>query len=481
MYQIRFRFLAVAATVGCGLCSFAGGVSAAPPLQVGFAEVDITPDISGDKKVWIAGYGQNRAAEGVHDPLMARAIVYSDGNKQIAMAAVDLVGLQYDAVKLIRDQLPELDYVMVASTHNHEGPDVLGLWGPSVFRSGIDPEYIQMVVKRTAEVIRLASKNMVPVTAKFGTKRDDSLVRDSREPYVRDGVLRAVRFQRMDNGKDHGMLVAWSSHPESMGSGNKQITADFPHATVAMLKKHYECPVIYFTSDCGGLMAPPRDGVVRDEEDNELHEGDFEYCRVYGEQVGQLSIEAIDSASPLKMTPLAFAAKPISVPMENKLYIMGKVAGLLKRDAFAWTGDHNERRDLAKGASVQQSAALETEVSYLRMGELSIAGIPGEIYPELVYGQIQEPADPGADFPDAPLEKSVVELVPDEKFLLIGLANDEIGYIIPLRQWDEFSPYAYGREKSQYGEENSVGKQAAPVLMMALEERVAEVTAAVPE
>jgi len=70
-----------------------------------------------------------------------------------------------------------------------------------------------------------------------------------------------------------------------------------------------------------------------------------------------------------------------------------------------------------------------------------------------------------------------VDLIPGKKFLLIGLANDEIGYIVPLRQWDEQAPYAYGKTKSQYGEENSVGKQAAPILMKALENRVNEVIA----
>ena len=76
------------------------------------------------------------------------------------------------------------------------------------------------------------------------------------------------------------------------------------------------------------------------------------------------------------------------------------------------------------------------------------AAIPGEIYPELVYGKIQEPIDPGADFQDAAKEKSVAELLPVDKWLLFGMANDEIGYIIPKRQWDRRKPFAYGRKKS---------------------------------
>ncbi len=67
-----------------------------------------------------------------------------------------------------------------------------------------------------------------------------------------------------------------------------------------------------------------------------------------------------------------------------------------------------------------------------------------------------------------------MKLLPSDKAMLIGLANDELGYIIPRRQWDNAAPFAYGRKKSQYGEENSCGPQMAAVLMGALEHRVQE-------
>ena len=60
------------------------------------------------------------------------------------------------------------------------------------------------------------------------------------------------------------------------------------------------------------------------------------------------------------------------------------------------------------------------------------------------------------------------ELIPDARWLLLGLANDEIGYIIPRRQWDQAAPYAYGRSQPQYGEVNSCGPEVAPLVMQAL-------------
>ena len=76
------------------------------------------------------------------------------------------------------------------------------------------------------------------------------------------------------------------------------------------------------------------------------------------------------------------------------------------------------------------------------------------------------------DYPNAPLEPTVQELMPSDQWMLFGLANDEIGYIIPRRQWDQAPPFAYGRTKAQYGEINSCSDQVAPIIMQALSEQV---------
>jgi hypothetical protein len=116
--------------------------------------------------------------------------------------------------------------------------------------------------------------------------------------------------------------------------------------------------------------------------------------------------------------------------------------------------------------------AVRTEVAVIRLGELYIAGIPGEIYPELVYGKVVETVEEGADFPDAPREPAWIDLVPSPKWILLGLANDEIGYIIPRRQWDRAAPFAYGRSQPQYGEINSCGPEVAPIIMRVLADLV---------
>lgn len=475
MTSASLRLLAVCATAGaCLFTSF----DRARAVDVGFSVVDITPDVAGKKPVWIAGYGQNRRATGVHDPLFTRAIVLRDGKEKVALVAVDVVGLQYPTVKEIRAGLPGFKYVLVASTHNHEGPDTVGLWGPSPIASGVDKEWVASMVAKTIQAVKDAEAAAVPAKASYGTAQDDTLLRDSRIPQVFDGVLRALRFTAADDGRTLGLVVQWNCHPECMGSENTQITADFPWATIETLEKKYDdCPIVYFSGAVGGLMAPPRDGRIKNAEGQTLGEGDFEFCRLYGEEVGNLAAQAIETSTPLALSPIAVAAKPISVPMANPVYQMGRMLGILKRDGFVWTGNSDEVGPLLKRGKSKELPAAETEVSYIRLGDLHIAGMPGEIYPESVYGQYQEPVEPNADFADAPLEPSIESLMPGDKWLMIGLANDELGYVVPKRQWDDVAPFAYGRDDKQYGEVNSIGPETAPLLMRALQNRVQEASA----
>lgn len=474
MYRLPMAGLLAAAV----LVSLRTGTSTADDstdkVSVGFALADVTPDVKA-RPVWIAGYGQNRRATGVHDPLYARALVADDGKKKVALVSVDVVGLQYPTVQEIRGKLEGFDYVLVASTHNHEGPDVIGIWGPSPFRSGVDPKYLAELVDKTVAAVNEADKARAPVTARYGTAEDERLVRDSREPYVKDGVIRVVRFDGA-GGTPHCLLVNWTCHPEALSSRNTQLTADFPSYVIRDLQKKYNCPVIYFSGAVGGLMAPPRD-VYKRADGSPLDDGNFEYAERLGSDVAKLAVEAVEGASPVQLAPIAVSAKPIAVPLENPLYRVAQLAGILKREGVLWTGNPEEIGTPFEPTSGDDTPAGVTEVVYLRLGEVDIAGIPGELYPELVYGRCQDPPDPSADFPDAPAEPAVVDTLPSDKFLLLGLANDELGYIIPKRQWDSKPPFAYGRDKDQYGEENSCGPQIAPILLEALKRRVSEATA----
>ena len=467
----RFRLLrpCLLIAVVIGTTSIVG---AADTLEAGMGVANITPKLDPGQPIWLAGKDHNRAATGVHDPLYARALVLRAGGRKIALVSVDSIGLPYPSVQRARAQLKDFAYVLVASTHSHESPDVIGVWGPSPAVSGVVPDYVRLVETKTVEAVRQADAAAVGVRAEYGTADDQSLLADYRLPEVYDSVLRVLRFVRLSDGKAHGLLVQWNSHGVEP-KNNLLVSRDFMGVTVDRLEKRHGCHVVYFQGAIGGLMGTPEPSSLI-AKSGQTPTDSFDFIRICGEAIAGLADRALKDARPITLTPLEVFARPITIPMANEGFRAARAGGVLPRPVYAWTGRRDERGDEIALGKTDGAQAMETEVAYLRLGKLDVAAIPGELYPELVYGTFQEPADTSADFPAAPLEQPIARILPSAKLLVLGLANDEIGYIVPKRQWDVLPPFAYGRTRAQYGERNSVGPETARMLMEALADRVAE-------
>lgn len=412
--------------------------------------------------VYLAGFGKNRKATRVHDPLMARAVVLEHDKKKIAIVSVDVVGLFNEVAQNVRKQSPGFTYVLVSSTHNHEGPDTMGLWGQNLFASGVNADYMKRLEAGIVKAIHQADKRKSSVEARIGTASGPELLHDGREPYVKHDELVALRF--IDGArKTAGLVVQWNCHPETLSSKNSEISADYVGYTVEYLKKKYACPVVYLSGTVGGLMTSLH-VEVKDDQGKPLKDGTFEKTERYGLLVGKLADKALADARPVTLTPFEIRSKSFFMPIDNAFYVLGFNLGVLKRDAFVWKNDPLKADPAPAKIDPKVRMAIKSEVGWLKLGELEIAAIPGEIYPELVLSKVQNPPDKGADFPDAPIEPGIYAQMKSKHRMIVGLANDEIGYVLPKRQWDAKAPYCYGRKKAQYGEENSLGPETGPIL-----------------
>jgi hypothetical protein len=472
----RFLWSAILLTLGLVLAILAfrsvpaqarngGTAEKSASLLVGFASRDITPEVGqGKPPVYMAGFGHNRIADGVNDPLLARAVVISDGNAKVALVSIDLVGFFYENALNIRAALPGYTHVVVSSTHNHEGPDTLGLWGATPAQSGIDKAYLKGIETQAVAAVKEAESKLAPARAKFGSAHAPDLLADGREPYILHDELYALRFDpAQGTGKPLGILVNWHCHPETLADKNTKISADFVGFCVEALQKKYDCPVAYFTGTVGGLMTT-LGLLVRDEQGTPLPDRSLAKTQEYGKQIARVAERAISNSTTADLTPIRIQKKEIYIPLANPLYKLARTIGVLERDAFRWEGNPVKAGEKLGPRAADGEVCIATEVSLLTLGDLQIACIPGEIYPEIVIGGVPDPADPGADFPNAPIEPAVLQSITAKHKMLFGLANDEIGYIIPKRQWDEKPPFCYNRKKKQYGEENSCGPETAPII-----------------
>ena len=433
-------------------------------LRAGFGRRVINPDIS--KPVWVAGFAHNRAATAIHDDLKAIAAVVDDGEHRIGVVALDAIGFFHDEVLAVRRSVPSsarLDYVIVASTHNHSTPDLMGIWGPSDFRSGIDPAYRRAVVAGAAgalmdavDALTLAAVSHVEVPLEA-----PGLVADSRDPQVFDNTMRLMVFTAPD-GRTIGSIVNWANHPETPWADNTELTADFPgylrdalESGVMVDGRQAEAGLggihVYVNGAIGGLMTTNPATTVVDPYTRQPHAApSHDKARAVGRRLAQAALAAVrsEAAVPQSEPRIAFAARTIELKIDNPLFSLAAALGLFGRGQprFNW---------------------IRSEVAVVTFGDASLMCVPGELYPEIANGGIEHP--PGADFDLTPVEVPALrELMPGRVKFLIGLANDEVGYIIPKSEWDNEAPWLYGSAERHYGEINSLGPETGPQIHAAL-------------
>jgi len=441
------------------LLVLACAVSLFGQFRAGAFKTVITPALQNHALVYMAGFGHNRAATTVHDDLYARCVAFSAGPKPLVVCEVDLIGFFIDDVQRVRAKVPGAD-VVVASTHVHEGPDTMGLWGAAAGQSGIDDTYNSFVVDRVAEAAKGALAALEPATPALAVVHSaelDSFIDDTRPPVKHDPDL-IVFALTGKGGKRIATVVNWANHPETLGSRNTQISADYPGFFYKRLELKLGGMAVLWNGAVGGMQSPlgakikdPATGAI-------AAENSFRKTQILGERIADLAAEAALPAQPVSIDKVEFAERIITIPVTNRGFEMAAQVDLYK----------GRKKTTADGGTT-------TSVGLIRMSGsqpiLAIALVPGEMYPELSVGGVERYA--GADFPDAPIEAPIKSMLHAQFKMLIGLADDEIGYIIPKAEWDEKPPYLQNAKKAWYGEENSVGPDAAGRIAAAMQELAA--------
>lgn len=456
-------------------------------LKVGFSAISITPEISdswtdvnGDAKynpedgdtyvdkngngkfdpIWIAGFSNGRAANGVHDKLWARTMVVDDGKSRIAITSIDAIGFIGDDIIDVKELIKKesgITYSVISSTHSHESPDLIGIWGESPFKRGVNEEYLASLKRNTARSIDEATQNLKPVKFKMAINPHDAVVllKDTREPYIFDEGLRMMQAISLETNETLGTLVAWADHPETLWSDNLLISSDFPHYVRegvengvfnedSILHPGLGGIAVYINGAIGGLMTTHPSLEIKDIITGNIYkEPTYEKTKAQGDHLAYLGLKALDSSSYyIEKAGISIRAKSINLKLNNLIFRLATFLGILNGGMNGWM-------------------QVRSELAVFSIGPAHFVTVPGEIYPEIVNGGIEAPQ--GQDFEIEPVEVPHIRAQMKGEFnFVLGLANDMIGYIIPKSQWDVEAPFAYGRDSDQYGEGNSFGPETAP-------------------
>ncbi|MBI4247963.1 MAG: neutral/alkaline non-lysosomal ceramidase N-terminal domain-containing protein [Elusimicrobia bacterium] len=413
-------------------------------------KMDITPDFK-RHKVYLAGYGdRGRKPAGIHDKIYARGVLLSDGKKTVGLVALDLIGFFQQDVEEVRKLLaydPGKQYLLIAATHNHSGPDTLGFWGRFPGLSGVDASYQAYVRSQIAALLRELATQLQEAEMVSGKKNLNmkGLARDSRDPVVMDPEMTAVRILSKRGQKTIATIVNWSCHPEVLQRDNTLLTADFPGQLCDGVEGRLGGTCVYFSGSVGGLVFP----------DNEALKGVGEDDFAASEKLGEILTEQVNSlvGGPRKGTApstVEWSFKSLRLRVENSRYLVflpkltfGHAVSNGKGEVLSrWKVWLLSLRHAVFRLKTEELPWITTEVSRIRFGPVEILGIPGELFPELAIGGYDGRFRFGYPLL-SPLNSAPPELnrAPRPPYLkdsmkgpfrmLIGLANDELGYIVP--------------------------------------------------
>ncbi len=418
--------LSLALTIACALPSLAG------PLSAGASAVDITPP----KGCPMAGYYSVRGAEGTHDPLFAKALVFEKDGTKVAIVSLDLIttrrGTVEEARKLIEQQtkIPGT-HVMISATHSHTGPV---LWDGSPLTnvlsggSKIAKDYVAELPGKIADAVKKADVARKPAKVSFGTGKEEGLA-FNRRFHMTDGTIgwnpgkknpKIVRpagptdssvpvvFIETDDKlpKPIAVYVNFAMHLDTVGGLN--YSADYPYTLSKSLAaaKGDDVVTVFTTGTCGDINH------INVESDRP-QKGNGEAARIGTRLAAEVlrtfevlkptdgairvSSEMVELALPAVTADEATAAKQVLLDIEKGVKPVPKFLDQVQ--AFK-----------AVDVSGRLGKPYQVEVQVISLGEdLAWVSLPGEIFVELGL-QIKRGS-------------------PYRQTMIAELANGSIGYV----------------------------------------------------
>ena len=409
----------------------------------GYAMREVMPADIHAKKYWIAGHGMGHVIERVHDPITVSAMwIGADDNGGYVHLAADIIGLTNFELNIVRDNLKDFMAeskcagVFLSFSHTHAGFDTVGYWGQLYkLQSGKDAEYMALLLKSLEEVARECYANRKAGKLYIGTIHVPEAQHDKREPIVLHDVLTRTRFVP-DDGSTETWFMNFAAHPNTLGGGNRDVSADYPY----WLRK-----TINDTKTVNVLFGAGAIGAV--------DPGDFcddvvERTRIQGETLGKAAL-IIDNDKEMPVEITVLQHKYFS-PVDNGLLALMVTIGAVSGQRYA-----SDKGEIG--------LSLLTEMTYIKLGTQQIILLPGEPFPEVIYGGAAE-ADKSATGKGTDINPTpVIDVVGDKDLLVYAVSNDMTGYCVPPNDYILHPTQAYveqGRDihdRRHYHETNSLG------------------------
>ena len=384
-------------------------------LRAGTAKAIITPPVPCLR--W-----DGKSLTGIYRDLYARVLILERGEQRIALVTCDLLGLAKYLTDRIRDGVQRrtgfpADAIMIACTHAHSTPDTVGA-------GNADEHYLDALVNSSVGAVCQAIANTQP--ARMGWSRVPIRgfaqsrrikMKDGRVFTTRYGVpstwrvnpdliagqgaldpdLTVIRVENLE-GRVLAAISNFGCHP-SVALSSPDVSGDYAGEALHTLEQALgDSAVALFANGTAADIDPtlempfwgPRTDV------NALHLG-----RLFAAQV----LECLERITVGDEAKVGAVRQDVILPVRSDWLRMIETEQERLRQEFASISTQNPVI-----APILQNRVINTEVQILRLNDLLLVGLPGEVF-----------TTTGLKIKDS---------IPGRKACVVEIANDYAGYLL---------------------------------------------------
>jgi len=354
-------------------------------MLAGVSKVNITPPVGLELSGWAFG-----PSVGILDELYAKVLLLESNGKRVVIVTTDLIGFRTEYATAIREGIADklkmnASEITISCSHTHSGPATTFLrrWGE------IDEDYVLIVEKKIIGAATMAEKEMQEARIGSGKGRVDGVGinrRDGEDGYV-DPELGIIRVDNT-RGEMMSVLMNFSCHPVAAHNYKNMISADYPGYAMGVIEK----------VEGDHVIALHTTGTAGDINPKGLH--DIKYAEKFGKMIGGEALKVAEDIVTQPELILNTASEKVNLPVtklpqEDELKKIineseRKLAELKQNGTYKYHEIMNALIPLewAKEAlniveTNSQTDHLEMEIQALRMNNIVLVAIPGEVFVEI--------------------------------------------------------------------------------------------------
>ncbi|MBI2884940.1 MAG: neutral/alkaline non-lysosomal ceramidase N-terminal domain-containing protein [Candidatus Omnitrophica bacterium] len=343
----------------------------------------------------LAGYSRRkgRPSTGTHDPVGAHALVLTTDRRAIALVSLDVLIVDEALSQAIRDRVLRGGRVdptatmLIAATHTHSGPGAYGRrFLEKISMGHYDPEAFDGIVEAAAMSVERAVSRLAPASIVAARAELPQLIQNRMDPRGRtDPAVQVLGVYPSGANDPLALVVNFSAHPTSLGSWNRQLSADYPGAARRAIAERFPNAVVLFFAGAVADQAPAKSGDA------------FERAERIGRPIAAAALGLLEHMTPETGEDIEAVQRTIPLPpAKARLSTTTALPGWMSRRL------------------VDDDATL----TLAAVGGIAFIGVPCDLSSEL-----------GLELKEAARAAGWTGMI-------VGFADDYIGYCLPSRWYD---------------------------------------------